>query len=122
MIRTFFVAACFLLLGLVACSKQSVGQACSRNFNDDDCESGLVCKAPTQGRPEGYCCPPTTLGAPSQCQDIPQIVSDSGTDATATDGGSDAGNPDAKADTGADASDASDASNAADASDADAGL
>jgi hypothetical protein len=121
MIRTFFVAACFLLLGLVACSKQSLGQACSRNFNDDDCESGLVCKAPTQGRPEGYCCPAnTTIGAPTQCQDAVQIVTDAGTDATTSDGGSDAAtDADAKADSGTDASDASDAS---DAGDADTGL
>ena len=59
----FFALSVLVALGAVfgfgGCSNQSLGQRCSIDNNNDDCQDGLVCvsKAELLG-PSDICCPP----------------------------------------------------------------
>jgi hypothetical protein len=123
-------AAIVLLSGLLAaCSKQGLGERCSKDNGDDDCDtgSGLICGE------KGVCCPSSdrNCGPGSQTDSAlvdstPPIDSGSDTGADTAEGGTDAGDtgtPDA-GDTGtADAGDTGTgdgSSSDADAADADA--
>lgn len=54
---TLAAVSCLVIL---ACSKQGEGERCDRSVNEDeDCESGLVCKTKeTLNQPTDRCCPP----------------------------------------------------------------
>ncbi len=78
---------------VVACSKQGEGERCSTSNNNDDCQSGLVCKEKLN-----VCCPDAIADATTEvCKNGNTTVTDSGATETSSETGDDTG-----ADTGAD--------------------
>jgi len=62
-VRRALATSLTALVLLVACSRQEEGDRCSTRNDDNDCESGLVCKAAETlrtGKSDGVarCCPP----------------------------------------------------------------
>ena len=78
---------------ILACSKQGEGERCDRQVNEDeDCESGLVCKTKeTLNQPTDRCCPPEGAAvSDDRCRTVSAPASSGGSSsggATSSSGG-----------------------------------